>query len=311
MSIKSDVIYIYDGSYPGLLCCVYQAFARKEDPMLIWSFDQEQPCLYPVREIKTAPEQADRVQGGIHYKLGFAAERWVWDTWYSDLENRETAILDFLKFGFRQGPSVMGMSGHPMVAPVFAASRALRNEAHLLTGFVRFSQIGGVLVSTVQPKNFVLPFLESHFTERLPREQFIIYDQTHHCALIYAHEKSKIVDMENLELPAPTQKEQNWACLWKQFYDTVEIQQRHNPRCQMTHIPKRYWSCVQELTDKPELLTHGKLPVSVQQALKAGELRLSGENTADAPAFLTPTQASTARALPIDQPVPALSGETG
>ena len=34
--------------------------------------------------------------------------------------------------------------------------------------------------------------------------------------------------------------------LWKLFFKTIEIEGRHNPRCQMTMMPKRYWGCMTE-----------------------------------------------------------------
>ena len=46
------------------------------------------------------------------------------------------------------------------------------NEAHLLKGFLRFSQRGTVLAATISPKNSVLPRLAPHFSERLPEERY-------------------------------------------------------------------------------------------------------------------------------------------
>ena len=48
--------------------------------------------------------------------------------------------------------------------------------------------------------------------------------------------------------PAPTEEERRCRALWQQFYQTVSIQQRENPRCQMSHMPKRFWA---DLTEDP------------------------------------------------------------
>lgn len=52
--------------------------------------------------------------------------------------------------------------------------------------------------------------------------------------------------MEGLELAPPGQEELNYRRLWRRFYDTIAIEGRENPRCRMTHMPKRYWAMMTE-----------------------------------------------------------------
>ena len=297
MSGESNVIYLYDGTWEGMLCCVWTAYNEKENPRDIWCYDDEHPTLFTLRDVSTEPALAARVQTGIRRRLGALAEQWVWDAYYSDLPHRELAALEFLKLGFAKGPCVTSMVGHPQVAPLFAASRALHNETHLLSGFIRFVERGGVLTAVIRPKNFVLPFLEPHFSARFPYENYMIYDETHRYALVVSHGKSRLLQAEDVHLPAATPEEEQYLALWKQFYDTIEIQERHNPKCRMTHVPKRYWDCMDELRGEKK-----PLPVSVRQAIAAGELTLP-EVATPTPAITTPTQASLeharqAKALP-------------
>ncbi len=269
--MQNDVIYLYDGSFDGLCCCVWRAFDQKENPVDIWCFDDEQPTLYTLLQIDTDRDLAVRVQRGIRQKLGALAYKWVWDAYYSDLPHREHTALEFLKLGFAKGPCVTAMVGHPQVAPLFAASRSLHSEAHLFTGFVRFAERNGVLTADIKPKNFVLPLLEKHFSARFPREKYLIYDQTHHYVLVAAAGQSKLLQVEDLQLPAADPKEQEYRAMWQRFYDTIEIKARHNPKCRMTHVPKRYWDCMDELQGEKH-----PLPLSVRQAIEAGELTLHG-----------------------------------
>ena len=48
-----DVIFQYDGSFPGFLCCVFDSYAHKEFPIAFYS-DEECVSLYPVRVVVTA-----------------------------------------------------------------------------------------------------------------------------------------------------------------------------------------------------------------------------------------------------------------
>ena len=46
MPDRSTVIYRYDGSYQGFLCCVAQCFQDKALPVSIRPYDEEQQSLY-------------------------------------------------------------------------------------------------------------------------------------------------------------------------------------------------------------------------------------------------------------------------
>lgn len=37
---------------------------------------------------------------------------------------------------------------------------------------------------------------------------------------------------------------------WKQFYETIGIKERENPRCRMNMMPKMYWSNMPEMMGK-------------------------------------------------------------
>ena len=49
MRQRSDLIYVYDGSYEGFLCCVFEAFLAKERPFDILTEDRLEPTLFSVK----------------------------------------------------------------------------------------------------------------------------------------------------------------------------------------------------------------------------------------------------------------------
>ena len=77
----------------------------------------------------------------------------------------------------------------------------------------------------------------------------MIYDQSHKTALIYQNKKAEMLYIEKLTLPEPAQSELEYRRLWKQFYKTIAIESRNNPKCRMTLMPKRYWGQLTELED--------------------------------------------------------------
>ncbi|MGE5422294.1 MAG: TIGR03915 family putative DNA repair protein, partial [Ignavibacteriales bacterium] len=133
---------------------------------------------------------------------------------------------------------------------LFKAVQHLQKESHLLKGFLRFSVYQDVLIGVIEPKNQVLPLLTQHFCDRYPEERFFIYDKTHGMALVYQPNQASIIAVENLMLFEPDEKEKYFRELWQLFYDAIEVEGRHNPRCRMSHMPKRYWKHMTEF-DRP------------------------------------------------------------
>ena len=82
---------------------------------------------------------------------------------------------------------------------------------------------------------------------RYRNEDFLIFDKTHKVALIHEKRALRIVAAEHIDFPAVSEEEARYRALWKHFYDTVSIQGRENPRCRMTHMPKRYWENMVEM----------------------------------------------------------------
>ena len=241
-----DVIYRYDGSFDGLLCCVFESYARKELPGDILPPGVTQTTLFPVREIGTDPRRAGRVLASIPRAMGGEAPDFVRRAFLTCLPRREWHILQFLRAGYRYGPSVMSRLTDDAVAPLWKAVRFLERESHLYKGFLRFSDFHGALAAEMEPKNIVLPLLVRHFCERFPQERFLICDRSHGMALTYQPYRPAIIPVEELELPVPDAEEQAVRALWRLYYRTVEVPGRHNPRCRMGHMPKRYWQYLTE-----------------------------------------------------------------
>lgn len=247
----SDIAYLYDGGLKGFYSCVHACVYSGKLPLAIWPEDKAEPTLLPQQWIDTDAEKAARVRAAIRQKISPRAQELVETVFMSCLPAKELPMLRFLLLGFQMGGSVTNRMQDPDVATLLKAERHLGGEAHLLKGFIRFSDYDGKLVAQIRPKNFVLPFLAEHFVERYSCEDFMIYDKTNHAALIYAHRRGQIVPMEEPPVFEASQEELYYRELWKRFYHTIGIKSRENPKCRMTHMPKRYWS---EMTEMRELL---------------------------------------------------------
>ncbi|MCL2342625.1 MAG: TIGR03915 family putative DNA repair protein [Firmicutes bacterium] len=244
----ADVVYVYDGSFDGFLCCVYESVYGGEFPLQITAA-LTQETLLPVREIATDMEKARRVLASIPRKISSRALELTQCVFLSCLEEREVKLLRALLRGYREGGRLYASLGDADIAALLAAERHLLSEAHLLKGFVRFADYGGDLVGTITPKNFVLPFLANHFAARYDNENWLLFDKTHQAALIHENRRVRLISAAHVDMPELSEEEARYRSLWKHFYDTVAIEARINPRCRMTHMPKRYWENMLEVRD--------------------------------------------------------------
>jgi len=244
----SDVVYLYDGSLVGFYNCVYESVYGREMPAGIYPESRAEPSFFREKCIEADVNKAKKVRESI-LKISKDTLDLVECVFLSCLEEKEMCLLRFLYLAYSEGKRVLAMLSHDHVAPVVKAQRSLLHERHLLLGFIRFADYDGRLVAEISPKNFVLPTLFGHFISRFPREEFMIYDKTHKCALIYENKKKHIVEVSDFSLNELSAEEEKYQSLWKQFYKTIAIEDRYNPKCRMTNMPKRYWENMTEMKE--------------------------------------------------------------
>lgn len=259
MAYNTDIAYLYDGSFEGLMCCVFESYDKKEKPSAVLSPEEEQLVLYEVREVYTDPIKANRVMDSIPKKLGSEAMHLVKMTFLSIYAEKELKILEFLHYAYSAGPRAVSQLAHPAVASIHDATRSVLNEAHYFNEFIRFSEYNGLLISTIEPKAFVLPLLIDHFKDRLPSEKFLIYDKSHKYALLYSDGRYEITPMEELIVPQECHDELKYRALWQMFYDTIAVEGRINHKLRMNNMPKRYWSNMTEFQRERDKLPPGAL----------------------------------------------------
>lgn len=244
------LLYRYDGSFEGFLCCVFDSYARKEQPTEICEESTAQLSLFPVHRVVTDPAHAKRVFSSLRARISAKAEDLVLLGFLTCMHERERVLLQFIRLGFRYGAKVTDMLSDPTVSALEKAVGHLREEAHLLLGFVRFSEYEGRLAAVISPKNQVLPLMQAHFCARFPEETFCIYDDVHKEALLYRPHVGGIFSISAFSLPEADAREQYFRSLWRVFYETIAIQDRENPKCRQTQMPKRYWPHLTEM--RPE-----------------------------------------------------------
>ena len=153
----NEMIYTYDGSFEGFLCCIFDSYANKEVLTAITDDEDSAPILFPVRAIRTDSGHAGRVLRKLHKLSPYGEELVRWG-FLTCMEEREIRLYRLVVKLLREGPSFLRNFSDETLHPVATAVRHLNGEAHLLKGFLRFSDLGGILGSEIEPKIGSSPF---------------------------------------------------------------------------------------------------------------------------------------------------------
>ena len=247
MSYRTNVAYLYDGSLDGFLCCVFDSFAKKILPCDIISNSANQLSLFPIKPIATDTVIAKRVYKGIVEKISLGSMQLIENAFFSCLSQKELVILDFIRQGLKIGPSFQFDLTNDTVSSLKKAETHLFREVMHYKGFIRFSVNDNVLISVIEPKNFILPYLAHHFSQRYSNFPFVIYDKTHGAMLIYKITEYFIVKVDNFTPPEADENELEYRRLWKNFYDSVAIEGRLNNKARISLMSKRFWNNMPEV----------------------------------------------------------------
>lgn len=132
----NDVIYQYDGSLDGFLCCVYESYVYKEAPAA-FCCDEDPLSLYEVRTVVTKPAYSQRVSRGIAARSGKALAV-VRRGFLTCLPDKELHLYAFIRKLLAEGPGFMRDLSDPACYPLYRAIRHMNGELEKLRGLCGF-----------------------------------------------------------------------------------------------------------------------------------------------------------------------------
>lgn len=263
--MSEELILRCEDSLEGMFTAVYDAFVYKNrmqgpytDSIRIEIGEGDSLSLF-AREIavRTDADKVRKTVQTIQRRLGYS----VYDRLLCSLchfaDDRATAVLGYLVRGFAKGPRVSEHMADPYVMRIVELSRKVYNEREKFYGFLRFQLVSseqtlpaglgddrqqdedpGVLWAEIEPKCNLVPIMTEHFADRFPGEHFIIYDPTRKLAAVHEAYHACVLVLGQ-ELLAGRGEGDFIEALWKRYYATTEIRERHNERCQRTLMP--FW----------------------------------------------------------------------
>lgn len=241
------IIFVCGEEPEDIWCAIYDAWMSRlgHGNVRIEPDGENRELFSEYREVKKEEWKAQKVISSIRKKLSEHIYEQVYKAALSQERFRADKIYRFLIYAFALGRGVLDMLQIPEVHDFFQMNRHLEREYSHMMGFTRFSQMkDGILLSRIGPKNDITVLLASHFADRMPEENWILYDVNRKKAAVHQAGAGWVLlraDSAQWQsrMEANTDERQ-FEDLWKAFHTSIGILERYNPRCQMTMLPLRY-----------------------------------------------------------------------
>lgn len=250
------MIYLFDGSLPGLLTAVFEWFERKPGLATLQLSNIFQPAAFTdTFHVVTHEEKADRVWKGFQKKLKKDWLRTFYCSYLSEMPEAYNHLFQFAIYIFKSETGAAANYGNDHVVALSKYAKSVEREKHRMEAFIRFQKTGdGLFYTSIDPDFNVLPLISNHFKNRYADQQWIIYDLKRKYGLHYdlnTVEEVTINFSDGAKSPNPSsalmdEKEELYAILWKDYFKSANIVARKNTKLHLQHVPKRYWKYLTE-----------------------------------------------------------------
>ncbi len=240
-------IYIYNNTFKGLLCLIYELLQKKIKPYNIKGLDYT-PNLFDNLIKLNLKYDGDIIQKFIE-EFGNYNFKIIYYVYLSLNAKKEIIIYYYLKNYYNYYRNLPYMRNLKCVDEALKISKKVSAECHKFKGFTRFKKLkNNVYYAEINPDNDILELLSIHFKRRLKNEFWLINDVNRKIISMYNKKDFEIIPSGNWQFKLETSEEENiFLEMWQQFYETVSIKERENLACRRNFMPKKYWKYIEEV----------------------------------------------------------------
>lgn len=262
--MEENIILQCEDSFVGILTGIYEAYELRMPHQNIWLQVGETDGFRLFSTYKTVVpdgEKAEKVGSTLFRRFGEEDYTTICMALAADSEKKAQAVYKTVVWGLSAAckGKVMGHLADDNVRGVMELARRTVNELHHLKGFLRFHELeGGALYAVMHPKNDILVPLAEHFSDRLPGENFLIYDEGRSRYAVHPAGKDWFLmqkDVENIQGDEGEQinlseSDEYYQELFRQFCHTISIEARENLKLQQNMLPLRFRPYMVEFAER-------------------------------------------------------------
>lgn len=250
-------IFIYDKTFEGLLTAVFDAYSRKSFPDVLLAEGEPLPLFYEeVVTICTDDKKTDRVWKGLQKRLSAISLSGLTVTWLSELSGVDMLLFRYIRKTMDAPKTIELNFGDPDVLEVSKIWKKVGQERLRIVQFLRFQKASdGTFFAAVEPIYNVLPLTISHMKDRFADQKWLIYDLKREYGYYYDLKEVTEVRFEEKEAHLLSgllsenlmdQDEKLFQQLWKEYFKSIAIKERLNPRLHRQNMPVRFWKYMTE-----------------------------------------------------------------
>ncbi len=240
------MIYLYDGSFYGLLTCIYDHYYIEKASEIYDGRIFPGTLIDKVKTLETDIQKAEKVESAIRDKFSYEGYMDMYRSFLAADIHKDCYILNYIVQGFKLGAKMDRLYSEPFVLRIRELSRKVGFEAHRFNGLLRFVEKKPFLYAAFEPDNDILLLIADHFADRFMHERIIIHDLKRNKA-VFAHKRKWMISemndervLEELDVQSITPDEELLQRLWKGYFDHIGIEGRRNTKLQQNFVPLKY-----------------------------------------------------------------------
>lgn len=250
-------IFVYDKTFEGLLTTVFDAYSRRTFPDLLVTEGEPFPLFYDEAiRIYTDDRKAERVWKGLEKKISKSSLSGLTVTWLSELPEVDLLLFRYIRKAIDAPATIEFNLGDPDILETAKIWKKVNNERLRVMQFFRFQKAAdGTYFAAIAPIYNVLPLVLPYAQDRFADQQWLIYDLKREYGYYYDLNDTIEVRFEEKDSHLLTgllsedimdKDEKLFQSMWKEYFKSIAIKERLNPRLHRQHMPARFWKYMPE-----------------------------------------------------------------
>lgn len=242
----------YDSTFDGFLSAVFEIYSQRLDVERFVpdrETEASSDLFQQVFRVETSEDSSMRLRRAIVNAASEDVLQLLYTAFLSEEQGIEMKILAFLrKLFLLDDPNYGKNPTSPEMLPLYKIAGSVRREAGGMLGIVRFSKWhGNFYIAKIEPKYDILLLMEQHFCNRFANQKWIIYDAKRKYALLHDRAgAAKVVSLPDEASFIRAIQSDGITRLWQDYYNTIAIKERENPKLLKRCLPVRYWKNLPE-----------------------------------------------------------------